>query len=115
MNRVTTQALGGMLRWATVLLLSIVSVTATYAGEGDHAEAEGLILRQDGAIIVTVWEGAVTGEIETVHEETTSEITVSFLDLNQVEFTPDVTDGFLLHADLVDPTAVAYTSTGRSR
>ncbi len=100
----------GISAWLTVLVLAMLPLSTSFAG--DHAEAEGMILRQDGEVIVTVWEGVVTGEIEIHHEETTSDITVSFLDPEMDEFTPEVTEGFSLYAELADSSALTYMSTG---
>ncbi len=106
----------------TILLLRAVSLASMLAVAGlllppaavadeDHQDAEGLVLRQGGVDIVTVWQGAVFGEIEVHHGETTVPIAVFFLDDDGDEFVPDDPD-FSLGWTLGDPTLVEVDLVG---
>lgn len=97
--------------WSALLLFWLALATVS-AQAGEHAEPEGLLLRRGSEVVVTVWEGVATGEIEVFHEMTTDEIAVSFLDADGAEFIPEVAEGFSLYTELVDPLAVEITQTG---
>ncbi len=73
------------------LVLSLALCTPLLASPVSalHEEADGLVLRQGGVDIVTVWQGVVTGEIEVHHEEFTDPVSVVFLDPDGLEFIPD--------------------------
>jgi len=77
--------------------------------EEEHAEAEGLVVRQGDSTLVTVWGGVVTGQMTVFLGQTTPELEVFYLDLDSIEFQPHVDDGFLL-ADSLGDLAVATLS-----
>lgn len=102
----------GMRHLLLSILLILPLLGPSIALGGEHAEPEGLLIRQDGEVAAIVWEGVASGEIEVHHEETTSDLEVSFLDADSIEFVLDVEDGFALYAELADSAAVDYAQTG---
>lgn len=73
--------------------------------ELEHAEADGLVLRQNGEVIATYWQGVFTGgPIEVAHESLSDSIFVTFLDVDSVEFVPEVAEGFSLVLQMADST-----------
>lgn len=93
--------------FAAALTLSSVAAPVL-AGE---VEADGLILRQNGDVIVTVDGATVTGEIEVHHDETTDPITVHFVDDLGNEFQSDPVEFSLGH--MIGDTGIAsWTATG---
>ena len=88
------QARSLALRFSLFLFVAILTLAPAHPAVADeeHAEAEGLVLVLDGEVIVTQWEGVVTGEIEVAHEESTNPIEVFFLDADSTLFQPDDPD-----------------------
>ncbi len=101
MRRFRTLAAGAL---GALLVASLFLVQPAVA---QHEEADGLVLRQGGVDIVTLWQGVVTGEIEVHHEEFTDPIEVFFLAPDSTLFQPDEPE-FSLGAVLGDPLAVGY-------
>jgi hypothetical protein len=90
-------------------MASLLPLNASSAGP--EPEIDGLILREDSNVIVTVWQGAVTGEIAVHHMETTGNITVSWLDPDSTEFNLDP-QLFELQAEIADPAIASYQQIG---
>ena len=77
----------------------------------EHAEAEGLILRRDGIDLATVWQGAVTGQVEVAAGSETHPIEVVLLDADEDEFTPHG-DEFTMDLVIDDTGLAGSTVTG---
>jgi hypothetical protein len=106
----TTSLLRAILLALTLAVAGLLLPPAVLA-DGDHHDAEGLVLRQGGVDIVTVWEGVVFGEIEVHHGETTAPIAVFFLDDDGDEFVPDDPD-FSLGWVIGDETLIVIDLVG---
>jgi hypothetical protein len=78
---------------------------------GPEPVIDGLILREDSNVIVTVWQGAVSGEIAVHHLETTGTIAVSWLDPDSTEFSLDP-QIFELQSEIADPLIASYQQIG---
>ena len=77
---------------------------------GPEPEIDGLILREKGQVIVTVWQGQVTGEIAVGHLETTGDIAVTWLDPDSTEFQLGMEHE--LRWEIGDPAIASYSPTG---
>ncbi len=76
-----------------------------------HAEADGLVLRKNGNVLLALWQGIVTGSpVNVPFGGQTDPITVTFLDPDSLEFTPD--PEMTLVTEVADPTDLAVVPTG---
>lgn len=80
----------------------------------EHNEAEGVLLKIDGAVVVRVEEGVVKeGKITVKLNETTNSIFASFLDHDGEEFIPDEEGSYLLPEIADESIATADIVTGQ--
>jgi hypothetical protein len=59
-----------------------------HVAEG-HAEADGMIIRKAGTVIVHLWQGTLTGSIQVLGGASTDSLHVTFLDVDSLEFSPE--------------------------
>ena len=82
--------------------------------EEEHAEAEGLVLVLGGEEVVRVEEAEVTGSLTVGAGETTSDITVEFLDEDGNEVhVEDLDEELSLNVDIRGSEIVTVASTGQ--
>lgn len=77
--------------------------------ENAHIEADGFLLRQNGSVILHVWQGAVTGQMTAYLGQTSPLIEVVFLSPDSTEFIPDEPE-FELRLDIADSSIVKWRS-----
>ena len=81
--------------------------------EEEHEEAEGLVITdEDGNLLIQVWEGTASGEIEVEHLETTGTLAVQFLDADSVTFVPELDEGFEMRLAMDDEAIATADSVG---
>jgi hypothetical protein len=74
---------------------------------GPEPEIDGLLLRENGEVIVTVWQGVVYEGIFVAPLAATGEIAVTWLDPDSTEIQPDP-KLFELQSEVVDPRIATY-------
>jgi hypothetical protein len=76
--------------------------------EEPHQEADGLLIRREGQVLVTIWRGHVEGFLHVEPGMMTDTLDVTFLDPDSVEFTPPV-EHFEFDHEIDDPSKVSLT------
>jgi hypothetical protein len=81
-----------------------------HVAEG-HTEADGMIIRKAGSVIVHVWQGAVTGTIQVLAGASTDSLHITFLDPDSLEFSPEAPD-FSMSLENDTPAIATFAALG---
>jgi hypothetical protein len=99
-----------LILWATDHVVYSSPPIEVHVEEG-HAEADGLILRKNGNVLLSVFQGVVTGSVNVPLGGQTDPITLTFLDPKGDEFTPEGSD-FSMVGTPENPAVMSFTPTG---
>jgi hypothetical protein len=80
--------------------------------ESPHFEADGAVFRQNGQVVVHIWQGVVTGSIDVWLGQTTVPLDVSFFDADSVESVPSDNPDFSLQLENDTPAIASITPAG---
>lgn len=75
-------------------------------------EADGLVIRQGGSTVMSLWQGQATGLLTCIQGADSDTFEVVFLDPDSVEFTPDAGEGFSLVVEVAPGTLATASGAG---
>lgn len=86
-----------MIAFAAIALLGITTACtdSTEPNGDEHAEADGLIIREGSTVLVEVLEQNVTGSLSVQEGQETAHLSVVFVDIDGDEITLDPADYFM--------------------
>jgi hypothetical protein len=82
-------------------------VEATEPDDHDHEEPDGVIIRQGATVLVEIDEQNVTGTLTVQQGQETAELTVTFVDHEGDELTPDPSE-YYLEVTVVDESVLEW-------
>ncbi len=100
------------MRVCSALAALVCALTVLTSATGALAVTEGMVIKEAGIPIITVWQTNVDGEIELIHEETSPEFEVFWLDQDSLEVQPSGPDDSLSIA-IADGGLATATQTGQ--
>ncbi len=81
--------------------------------EEEHFEADGLVIRKNGVVIVHQWQGVLTGSIEVLNGASTDSLDVAFLDPDSLEGDLDDDPDFSMQIENDTPSIATMTALAK--